>query len=1059
MKFKGYLMRVVLILLVVLFGSNGASASNLTSKQLSFWGIAINDAGGQGVSIQIVKKDSPGGSAGLLAGDILLSINGVAVRSPQEFREVKNTFPMFTPLNLLVKRKGAVIECKISLYGIVPLEVKEVKSNFIIPGVPQPPSVAVLSEIEALEQVNVLDQVIIEPQSGKLAIIGHYDARFNTGTIPYLDMLKTAMVYPKPKFNLGSLNGLTDAEKKSFEVFKQRLWDWPSKEFILAHPELEQERQQLIQLWAEACGLKPEELAALFNYVNFAAKEVVVPPDIRVIQSKILTNLGFGEAAQGYDLINQTGNDGPLKALQILGRSAEAQAILANNGADAAKVQGMMKAAAYLAIMEKIYASEALVINMREDLLQGRSTWQEVVIKAQDNLLPSRDSSNNREIIKLALNKIMLSAKGTKALFKDLQNVETVLDPVDLDHTSQLTRILYEADYSLKSLVVMPQLFRKIAGAKSYQEYQMDKGEHGPEETVDDTHHWLEPKMVAMTVSPQRRVVSFGLAQMNYVAKVFDDKGGAIEDSSVDHLYDEWCAGFVNDYDEYAHILPAFHKLREAAKIIALANWLIAEKLPLDLSGVNQEKWDAPDKVNGFWRTAMEYFDKGNGEYGELLQLGCSGGVTFKKSNWTQMTPAPTSETKVSDQLALSADLGQKAVVAAQGGNLENARYLAELSAQAMNGKLSKLDLTKQNIVVSEGKSVTVAPVNVQLQKEMLKKTYQQITVLVQNPSASKVTLNQLSSIYDQLRDKPASASEYLTQLQLGQNSPAPVQTITATKLPARGLCGESSLGVDMLPADRKEFLTRKMNEARDRLKYINEALRKLIAINANERAEIDRLTDQISQDFEVANERAYDFAFTTLIELPISKYSEVYEEKVKQMEYEIKSMIGKSTTPMSEAAREALSQDIKNMSILKSEYQNAFGINKKLLETYQGAGYSRDTYAWEQAGKQNGAWKKALDGAKLAGQILLDNPKLENFLSKQEWFGGNKLWQVVAMGKMASYGTGFFFDVLDLYGAWGPQAARMQKDLNYNTGAMENMRQKAERTLQEINCWERLLK
>ena len=59
------------------------------------------------------------------------------------------------------------------------------------------------------------------------------------------------------------------------------------------------------------------------------------------IQSKILNNLGYADAAQAYDLVNQTGPDSAIKALQILGQTAEGRMILARNGGDATKAQGI----------------------------------------------------------------------------------------------------------------------------------------------------------------------------------------------------------------------------------------------------------------------------------------------------------------------------------------------------------------------------------------------------------------------------------------------------------------------------------------------------------------------------------------------------------------------------------------------------------------------------------------------------------------------------------------------------------------------------------------------
>ena len=96
----------------------------------------------------------------------------------------------------------------------------------------------------------------------------------------------------------------------------------------------------------------------------------------------------------------------------------------------------------------------------------------------------------------------------------------------------------------------------------------------------------------------------------------------------------------------------------------------------------------------------------------------------------------------------------------------------------------------------------------------------------------------------------------------------APAQTTTATA-PAATVCGETSIGAETLPAERRAYMTRKLSEARDRLRFINEALRKLIAINTSQRGEIDKLTAEITEAHEAAVQRASDFIWATLVDLP----------------------------------------------------------------------------------------------------------------------------------------------------------------------------------------------
>ncbi len=492
-----------------------------------------------------------------------------------------------------------------------------------------------------------------------------------------------------------------------------------------------------------------------------------------------------------------------------------------------------------------------------------------------------------------------------------------------------------------------------------------------------------------MTVSPDRRVVTFGLAQMSYMSRTYFAKQEDTKSlGDITHSYDDFCAGVMNNYDEYARIMPAFHKVRETAKIIALANWLIAGNVPVDLSGIAQDKWDSPSKVSGFWRACFVYYDeKGDGSYATYSSAGAgySGGVTFNRSNWTEMKPDTVGETKVTDQLTLSAGLGQKAVQAAQSGNLENARYLAELSAQAMNGSLGKSDLAKLNIVVPEAKVVApVAPANVQLQKEMIKKTHQQIAVLSHSPAAgtATATLNQISSLYDQLRDNPASASDYLLKLQTGQlSSPATVQTAT-TKPAATTVCGETSLGSELLPADRKEYLTKKLGEARDRLNYINEALLKLIAINAAERAESEKLTADISAQYSEAKDRAWDVVFDLLSSVSLDAFEAEQAKRLKGIDDAISGEIALKTASLDAAALKKVEEEIKLLQSAKFRSEEAYASTKRLIDLFKGVSYGKDIDDWQN--KNQDANKQAQSGMALVGKLFLETLNWQNGLAKK---------------------------------------------------------------------------
>ena len=75
--------------------------------------------------------------------------------------------------------------------------------------------------------------------------------------------------------------------------------------------------------------------------------------------------------------------------------------------------------------------------------------------------------------------------------------------------------------------------------------------------------------------------------------------------------------------------------------------------------------------------------------------------------------------------------------------------------------------------------------------------------------------------------------------------------------------------------AEHRSYLADRLAEARSRLRSINEALRRLAALNAAQRAEIEQLTADITLDYEAATERAYDFVVSLLTDLPLAKYAD----------------------------------------------------------------------------------------------------------------------------------------------------------------------------------------
>ncbi|MCX5817504.1 MAG: PDZ domain-containing protein [Proteobacteria bacterium] len=1054
---KQYLIKRILLLAVIILtvSAGGIHASDIP-KYTTEWGFYGTITEGNGMLVSQVTPKSAAADAGLQSGDIIIAMNGVAVKSFSAFARR----PPYVPVKLLVRRQDTEIERTILPRGLVKLEVLDLKQKFTIPGVPAHENPSAVSAIDALDYINVLDQVVLDPKSGQITIIGHYDKDYDTGVIPFLDLLKTALVYPAPVLNL---KPTPDTKKEFIEIGLRK--EYATFEQMIAavrgHPELERDRQLMIKEMSKAYGLTPDEYVAWYNYVKLDKNKEIFPPSpIRGIQVKVFSKLGYSEVAKALELSFQNTPDAAIKALQVLGRSDEARTILNQNSANSDMMVGALMGATYLAILKDTkLASPEQLATLHDRYIAQSMTWQTVLKTAQNFLMPYQPKNSKPNIMNEAFNRITLSTPAM-LLLERVHPGYSYIEPINLDKNSQLARIMYEADYALKSISVMPELFQNIPGSRTKMEYGIENRLMDGEKR-QFLHVWLEPKMVQMTVSPERTVVAFVSSQMLFSAGDDADYWNLPPDKELNHEYDAWCAQVMNHYDAYARIIPAFHKVREAAKIIALAKWIIAEKIPLDLRTVTQEKWDMPDKVPIFWVLMQSYFQpKGKADYVGQIDRMANGGISFERSNWTRMTPSTISETRVADQLTLSAGLGQKAVKALKDGDMEQARYLAELSAQAMSGGLSRANLAKLNIVVPEAKPVPVSPANVQLQKEVIKKTHQLIVTLGQDPSSigtATSTLAQLNRLYDQVRDNPAAASDYLLQLQTGKLPPTVTAQTTAAKPPTDTVCGESSLGATTLSAEREEYLTKKMNEAQDRLRHINEALKKLVAINVAQQAEINKLTAEITEQYKKAQDRAWDVVFDLLTSVSLDAFGAEQVKRVKGIEDAITGKIALKTTPLNAAALQKVEEEIKLLQSTKFRLEEAYSSTDNLIALFKGVSYANNIDDWQR--KNQSAWERAKTSLALLGNLALDHPALEKWLGKKAFFAGEKLWQVAAMGKMAYYAWGFYMDILTQIAIWEPMTANLQNNLNYNTQAMESLRQKAAKTYREIGCIEEKLR
>jgi len=150
--------------------------------------------------------------------------------------------------------------------------------------------------------------------------------------------------------------------------------------------------------------------------------------------------------------------------------------------------------------------------------------------------------------------------------------------------TSQLARVLFQADYVGKAVIVDPEVAGKVPGLMT--EYAFRGGNPGP--AGEDSRMWIDIAGADLAVSTDGNVLETQAVRMQFNVRT---GAGEMDDPYGDHL--------SGHYDGLARLFPAYHELREAAKLLAAARWIRSRDPDFTLPREGRTPWRAPAQVDG----------------------------------------------------------------------------------------------------------------------------------------------------------------------------------------------------------------------------------------------------------------------------------------------------------------------------------------------------------------------------------------------------------------------------------------------------------------------------
>lgn len=590
--------------------------------------------------------------------------------------------------------------------------------------------------------INVLRRVFIDPATGAVAFVGHYDPAFATGPVDYSTLLRDVLRSPAPSFSLEPTEATKSALAGFVRQFDQQMAAnlsdtaagkaWLTSLFnqLLTNPALETDRRRFVARGAALLGVPAEEIpASVRGMLNQAPPG---SPEWIGFWSRCYEVVGAPAAAAYIRAAANKDND-----------PAAFSASLASLGLQ--PVIDDLRARLQSGSLTEAQAGVRLQVELLGAILRHCGVPTPRWRSAADRAIQTGDFESFSAVVDdLNANLVRERVIGpwlhglvfTEQFLRQLHAMPALeSQPVCRDGLapdSELARTFLAADWTLKNLTVTPELSERVPGHLTPAQFIFrEETARGSFDTGNVmARFWLTPDTLSLLHDDAGSVVDFDGAYPGIRAEQLAAFAGS---GDANHLTRDLLPAYAEEvsgrYDEYARALPDLHRLREATKLIALVRWAQDRRLRLFPPEPPAPPRPLPASFNrGFWSAFFLIPQSGNSFF---LGLSASGGVDFSAADdddWVRSVVFPAAKENALGQLLGSAALGRAAVDAAAKGDLEAARALADQSARAMTGDF---DFTGHPALPQIPEASPPSPVDTALlQTEVLTQTRQNLDAM-----------------------------------------------------------------------------------------------------------------------------------------------------------------------------------------------------------------------------------------------------------------------------------------------------------------------------------------